>query len=71
MDKAFTRNLILLAALMYGCYLAYVAICELMATKQHADIATLRAEVAAWQVSQMMDEAREITRRAAEERGFQ
>lgn len=64
------RNLILFAAIMYGCYLAYVAIVELLEAKQKADIATIRADLAAWQVSQLMEEARDITRRSAQERGL-
>lgn len=61
------RTVILLMAVMFGSYLAAVAIIELIRAAQRAEVATLRAELSAWQVQELMDEAREITRRAAQE----
>lgn len=61
------RTIILLLAVTYGAYLAYITIIELIRAAQRAEVATLRAELSAWQVRELMDEAREITRRAAEE----
>jgi len=54
--------------------LAALALCwaageELAVQARRADTATNLAEVAAWQVSQVMNEVREITRQAAEQRG--
>lgn len=70
MNKSELRSLILLLALMYGCYLAYAAVTELLRQSQRAEVATIRADLAAWQVSRLMEEAREITIRAAQERGI-
>lgn len=70
MDKTEIRGLALLAGLMLGCYLLAVTMSELMKQSQRAEVATIRADLAAWQVGQLMEEARDITRRAAEERGL-
>lgn len=70
MNKAEVRGLALLAGVMLGCYLMAITFAELMKQSQRAEVATIRADLAAWQVSQLMDEAREITLRAAQERGL-
>lgn len=69
-NKRELRALLLLLAVMYGLYLAYAAITELMKQSQRAEVATIRADLAAWQVSGLLQEAREITLRAAQERGL-
>jgi hypothetical protein len=60
------RGLVIVVAILYGCYVAVVALEELARQAQRAQVATLRADLAAWQVSQLMEEARDITRAAAE-----
>lgn len=47
---------------------AWAAAQELAVTAARADTATNLAEVSAWQVSQVLDEVRRITREAAEAR---
>lgn len=61
------RKMLLFVVVTYGAYLAYITTIELIRAAQRAEVATLRAELSAWQVRELMDEAREITRRAAEE----
>ena len=64
------RNLVIFAAIMAGCYFAYRAVAGLLEASQRAEVATIRADLAAWQVAALMEEAREITRAAARERGL-
>lgn len=70
MNKEEVRGLALLAGLLLGCYLLAVTMTEVMRQSQRAEVATIRADLAAWQVSQLMEEARDITRAAARERGL-
>jgi hypothetical protein len=62
------RNLALLAALMAGAYLFAVATIELIRQQQRADVAVLRADLAAYACSQVIQEAREICEQAARDR---
>lgn len=64
------RGLVILAAVMAGCYFLMLAVNELIQQSQRAEVAIIRADLAAWQVSQLMEEARDITLRAAKERGL-
>ena len=65
-----TKIVLLLAGLCaLGAGLLWVAADELAIQAKRADTATSLAEVAAWQVSEVLREAREITRRAAVEGG--
>jgi hypothetical protein len=64
------RSLALIAALLAAGYLVLVATMELIKQASEAEVATLRADLAAWQVGQLMEEARNITKQAAEERGL-
>jgi hypothetical protein len=61
-----------LVLLMLGCgaaaLLVIAAAAELSVQAERADSATNLAEVAAWQVSQVLDEVRRITRESAERR---
>ena len=70
MKQQDVRSLALIAALMAAGYLVLVATIELIKQASEAEVATIKADLAAWQVGQLMEEARNITRQAAEERGL-
>ena len=70
MKQQDVRSLALIAALMAAGYLVLVATIELIKQASEAEVATIRADLAAWQVGQLMEEARNITKQAAEERGL-
>lgn len=59
------RKVLLIATFMAAAYVCIAAAMELMREAQRADIATIRADLAAWQLSELMEEARDITRQAA------
>lgn len=63
------RGLLILAAACAVAYLLAVAAAELLRQQQRAEVSALRADLAAWQVAQLMEEARDITRQAAQGRG--
>jgi len=69
-DTAALRGLALIAGLCAAAYLFACAAIRLMETAQRAEVAVLRSDLAAWMVSQLMQEAREITEQAARERGI-
>ena len=60
-----TRAVLLLAAAAVGIYLLMCAAVEAARAEQRAEQATVRADIAAWQVSQLLQEARDITAQAA------
>jgi len=60
------RNVLVLAGLGLAGLLLVAAAGELMIQAERADTATNLAEVAAWQVSQVLEDVRRITREAAE-----
>ena len=60
-----TRAVLLLAAAAFGIYLLMCAAVEAARAEQRAEQATFRADIAAWQVSQLLQEARDITAQAA------
>lgn len=61
------RTIIMLAAAAVAVYLLMSAAVELTRTEALAEQAVARADVAAWEVSRLMEEAREITAAAAGE----
>jgi hypothetical protein len=70
-DTEAFRGLLVLAGLCAAAYLFACAAIQLMENTRRAEVAVLRSDLAAWQVSQLMQEAREITEHAARERGIQ
>ena len=64
-----TRAVLLLAAAAVGVYLLMCAAVEAARTEARAEQAVIRADVAAWEVSRLLQEARDITQAAALERG--
>jgi hypothetical protein len=63
------RTILMLAAAAVAVYLLMAAAVELTRTEARAEQAVTRADVAAWEVSRMLQEARDITQAAAQERG--
>jgi hypothetical protein len=62
------RTMILLLGALAACGLvALAAVIQLETVSDRADTATNLAEVAAWQVSQVLEDVRRITREAAAE----
>jgi len=59
------RNVLILAGLGVAGLLLIAAAGELMIQAERADTATNLAEVAAWQVSQVLEDVRRITAEAA------
>jgi hypothetical protein len=62
------RAIVLLAAAAVAVWLLMAAVVELTRTEARAEQAVIRADVAAWEVSRLMQEARDITAAAALER---
>jgi hypothetical protein len=62
------RNVVILTGLGVAGLLLLMAAGELLIQAERADTATNLAEVAAWQVSQVLEDVRQITREAAEQR---
>jgi hypothetical protein len=71
MQEAQARTILLLAAAAFGVWLLMCAAAELARTEARAEQAVIRADVAAWEVSRLLQEARDITQAAALERGEQ
>lgn len=65
------RAVVMLAAAAVAVYLLMAAAVELTRTEARAEQAVTRAGVAAWEVSRLLQEARDITEQAAAERGIQ
>ena len=63
------RTILMLTAAVVAVYLLMAAAVELTRTEARAEQAQAAAEVAAWEVSRLMQEARDITQAAALERG--
>jgi hypothetical protein len=63
------RAILMLAAAAVAVYLLMAAVIELTRTEARAEQAVTRAGVAAWEVSRLLQEARDITQAAALERG--
>jgi len=63
------RAILMLTAAAVAVYLLMAAAVELTRTEARAEQAVTRADVAAWEVSRLLQEARDITERAALERG--
>lgn len=63
------RTILMLAAAAVAVYLLMAAAVELTRTEARAEQAVTRADVAAWEVSRLLQEARDITAAAALERG--
>jgi hypothetical protein len=63
------RTILILTATVVAVYLLMAAAVELTRTEARAEQAVTRADVAAWEVSRLMQEARDITQTAALERG--
>jgi hypothetical protein len=61
------RNVAILVGLAAAGVLLLAAAGELLVQAERADTATNLAEVAAWQVSQVLEDVRRITREAAEQ----
>jgi hypothetical protein len=69
MQAAEQRAILMLAAAAVAVWLLMAAAVELTRTEARAEQAVTRADVAAWEVSRLLQEARDITERAALERG--
>ena len=65
------RTVVMLAAAAVAVYLLMAAAVELTRTEARAEQAVIRADVAAWEVSRLLQEARDITEHAAREREIQ
>lgn len=63
-----TRAILVLAAVALGVFVLMASALEAARAEQRAEQATIRADVAAWEVSRLLQEARDITQ-AAVERG--
>lgn len=63
------RAILMLTAAAVAVYLLMAAAVELTRTEARAEQAVTRADVAAWEVSRLLQEARDITQAAALERG--
>ena len=63
------RAILMLAATAVAVWLLMAAAVELTRTEARAEQAVIRADVAAWEVSRLLQEARDITQAAALERG--
>lgn len=63
------RTILMLTAAAVAVYLLMAAAVELTRTEARAEQAVTRADVAAWEVSRLLQEARDITKAAALERG--
>ena len=63
------RTILMLTAAVVAVYLLMAAAVELTRTEARAEQAVTRADVAAWEVSRLLQEARDITQAAALERG--
>lgn len=66
-----TRVILLLAAAAFGVYLLMAAAVQAARAEQLAEAATLRADIAAWEISRLLQEARDITAAAAAVEGGQ
>jgi len=69
MQAAEQRAILMLAAAAVAVWLLMAAAVELTRTEARAEQAVTRADVAAWEVSRLLQEARDITQAAALERG--
>lgn len=69
MQAAEQRTILMLTAAAVAVYLLMAAAVELTRTEARAEQAVTRADVAAWEVSRLLQEARDITQAAALERG--
>ena len=69
MQAAEQRAILMLAAAAVAVWLLMAAAVELTRTEARAEQAVIRADVAAWEVSRLLQEARDITQAAALERG--
>ena len=65
MSEAEVRGVLAAAAVAAAVYLLMAAAIELADRERRADVATIRADVAAYEVSRLLQEAREITEQAA------
>lgn len=63
------RAVLMLAAAAVAVWLLMAAAVELTRTEARAEQAVTRADIAAWEVSRLLQEARDITQAAALERG--
>jgi hypothetical protein len=59
------KTILMLAAAAVAVYLLMSAAVELTRTEARAEQAVTRADVAAWEISRLMEEARQITAAAA------
>ena len=64
-SEAEARGVLAAAAVAAGIYLLMAAAIELADRERRADVAATRADVAAYEVSRLLQEAREITEQAA------
>ena len=64
-----SRAVLLLAAAAFGVYLLMCVAMEAARAEQRAGEAVIRADIAAWEVGRLLQEARDITEHAARERG--
>ena len=64
-SEAEARGVLAAAAVAAAIYLLMAAAIELADREHRADAATVRADVAAYEVSRLLQEAREITEQAA------
>ena len=65
-----TRAVLLLAAAAAGVYLLMCAAVQAARAEQRAGQVIIAADVAAWEVGRLLQEARDITAQAARERGI-